>query len=196
MAGRRRIPAIVWDAVSEARICREEASREAEQILSRAREGARTIQATAERRGREEGLASVSEAHVGAVLARDRLLEAARSELVDLAFDIAERVIGEVVRRHPEVVAEVAGRALEVSRGKVEVVVRANPSDLCEIQHAEGPLLETTRATERIRFVPDPSLVRGGVVIDTELGRVDASIAAQLSGLRRALDEARGGEGR
>ncbi len=163
----------------------ERATAHAAQVTEEVRREAATIRATAVAEGRDEGLASVSEIHAAALRDRDRLLERAKEDLVELAFGIAERVIGELVRSHPRLVVDAAARALDESRARHELTVRASAADLATLQAGEPLLASHARGNPRIRFVADASIAPGDVVVETELGRVEASVGAQLRALRR-----------
>jgi type III secretion protein L len=186
LAGGRRIPAALRDAIAEARAWRDAAQAEARAGIERARREADEIREAAAARGRHEGLASVTELHAKALLERDRLLDHAREELIELAFGVAERVIGDVVRSRPELVVETASRAIEASRGRIELTIHAHPADLPSVREASPRLLSSSSAP-RIRLVAGEGLSRGSVVVETELGRVEATIEAQLAALRRAV---------
>lgn len=185
LATRRRIPAPLWDAAVEARRRLEAASAEAAALLSRAREEAERLRAAASRAGREEGLAGVTELLARAVAERDRLLASAEPQLVELAFAIARTVLARAVERDPGSVVETARRALEAARGRERVTVRAHPADLPAL--LEAALGREEVPPRALAMRPDAAVERGGVVIETEVGTVEARLSSQLEALRRAL---------
>src|SRR5512140_3040192 len=93
--GRRRIPAALWDAVTEARRRLDAASAQAAAQLERAGEEARRLRAEAVVAGREEGLASLAELLARTAAERDRLLASSEPQLVELAFAIAGSVLAQ-----------------------------------------------------------------------------------------------------
>ena len=187
--GSRRIPALVWDASLVARRKLETAACEARAAIELARQEAEAIRARAAAEGREEGLASASEFVARAALARDRLLADAEPQLVELAFAVARRVLERAVERDREVVVEVAALALEAVRRRKDLTLRVHPEDATALQEAEPRLRERLARERCIGLVEDPSVGRGGVIVETEAGAVDARLATQLEALRRALGE-------
>jgi flagellar biosynthesis/type III secretory pathway protein FliH len=188
--GRRRIAAQVWDASLEAARLREAAGRDAGALLARAGAEAEEIRARAARAGREEGLDAAAGVLAAAALERDRLLAGAESALVDLAFEIAGRIVGRLAERDRALVVGVAARALEAARAPV-LTLRANAGDLEALRDALPAL---GRAGARpVRLVSDPSVARGGVVVESETCRVDARLEVQLDLLRRAMRHGEGG---
>ncbi|GEJ57281.1 FliH/SctL family protein [Anaeromyxobacter diazotrophicus] len=185
--GSRRIPAQLWDAAAEARRLREEAAAEAGRLLQAAREETERLRAAAAEAGREEGLARATELVARAALARERLLAGARAELADLALELARRIVTRAAALDPEVVIELAGRALEVARGHSALTVRAHPEDLAALRAAEPRLAGGAGGGRALAWAADPALARGEVRVETEAGAVDARLAPQLEALGRAL---------
>jgi flagellar assembly protein FliH len=187
--GRRRIPAVIHDAAVEARRLAAEASASAEAILLRAQAEAEGVRVAARAEGRAQGLALTAELAARAARLRDGALETAEAELVDLAFEIARRVLGSLAERDRSVVVEVAARALERARSRAEVTLRAHPADAAALREAEPALLAALSRCRRIAVREDVSVERGGVVVETEIGAIDARLGEQVAALRRALDE-------
>ena len=188
--GSRRIPATLFDASGEAARLLDAARSEAQDEVSRAGAAARSIRAHAAAEGREEGLAHATGIVASAVLTADRIAARTRPQLVDLAFAVAARVLAHAVERDPAAVAEVAARALESARHRAEVTLRVHPEDLAAIRAAEGALEAGLSRARHFELVADPSVGRGGAVVETEAGTVDARLDRQLAALREALAEA------
>lgn len=189
--GGRRIPAVLWDAAVEAQRVRNDAAQEATALLEQARAEVGSLRARAAEAGRAEGLAQVQALVAGLVRARDRAIAEAEPQLIELAFSIAQRVLGRAVERDPEAVVQVARRAVAAARRQAELRVHAHPDDLAALRGAEPPLAEGAGLGKRLTFVADDLLERGGVRVETALGVVDASLESQLGALRRAADGGR-----
>ena len=185
--GTRRIPAQLWDAAVEARRTLDSAAREARALVDSARAEALAIRESAAAQGREQGLASVTELAARAALLRDRVLAQAEPELVALAFEVARRVLDAVAQRDRAVVVEVAGRALEAVRQRRELTVRVHPDDASALREQEARLCGRLAGAPCIAVVEDASVGRGGALVETEVGTVDARLATQVDALRRAM---------
>ena len=186
--GGRRIPAELWDAAAQAKQVREDAGVEARALVEDARVEAERLRAAAAERGRDEGLAAAAEAIGRAAVERDRLLASSEAEIIELAFAIASRVLARAVERDREAVVEVASRALEMARDRVDVTLRVHPDDLAALREAETGLLEGMSRARRIVIAEDAAVGRGGAVVQTESVSIDARLAVQLEGLRRAIE--------
>ncbi len=200
--------ALVREADARAEQILRQAEAERERLISTAREeGLRAGHAEGLARGHAEGVArGVAEARAAqsAALAsveaawtsaldgfesvREDLLQAARTEVVRLAAEIASRV----TRRAVELDAEAVLPQIEAVLGAIvrpsRLIVRVHPEDL-ELARAELPGL-TARfdLCRHADLVADASLGRGSCVATTEEGgRIDASIGAQLERILTAL---------
>jgi flagellar biosynthesis/type III secretory pathway protein FliH len=166
---------------------------EAEEAAARIRAAAETEREealrAAVRAGREEGLATAGAALLAVAEARQRRLEGLEREIAAVALEVVRKLIGVAVAERPELVAQLALRALEPVRSRREVLLRANPVD-APLLRAELPRLAALLdRAPGISVREDPCIEPGGVVVETEAGRVDARVEAQLSILERLLGE-------
>jgi flagellar biosynthesis/type III secretory pathway protein FliH len=184
----RRIPAVLFDAAEEAQRLREGAALEASAIVAAARDEADAIREAAAARGHDDGLARASELCARAATLRDEVFAAAEAELVELAFGIATRVLATVAERDPGAVLEVARRALEAARQRSEITLHAHPEDVAALRAAEPQLVEKMDRARRIVVREDPTVGRGGVIVETEAGTVDGRLDSQLAALRRGIE--------
>jgi len=117
---------------------------------------------------------------------RVRLLEDAEPELVRLATEIAERVVHQHVAVEPEAVVAMTRQALQRLIAREKVTVRVNPADVETLRNHREALLNG-HDVESVRVVEDQRVDRGGVLIETESGTIDAKVSSQLREARRAL---------
>jgi flagellar biosynthesis/type III secretory pathway protein FliH len=185
----RLVPAAVHEADRHVRDLLAAAEEEARATVAAAHASRERIVAEAAEAGRQEGLARAAGMLAATSRERDRRLAAAEREVVTLALAVARKVLDRELAGRAEAVADLAARALEEARGRRDVLLRVNPADAVAVRAAEGRLSAILlHAPLAIR--EDPSVAPGAAVVETEAGRVDASIDTQLALLARALDEA------
>jgi flagellar assembly protein FliH len=116
--------------------------------------------------------------------ARDELAQAVELRCVELAIAVAERILGAAVELKPELVTEVVGGALRRAIARDRLVVDVNPEDV-EVVRAwlaaggdEGDAIEV-RAERRV--------ARGGCVVRTGEGEIDAQLTEQLDRAEQVL---------
>jgi len=121
--------------------------------------------------------------------ARERFLLSAQPEIAQLAMKIAERVTATMAADMEDVVRNQVSETLQKVKDRQEIIVHVNPDDLLvarEHRQMFERLLESPKVFE---VVSDQKVDRGGCIIETNLGNVDARISTQLTALKLAFDE-------
>jgi flagellar assembly protein FliH len=188
-------------AESDGEALLQHAAQRARELVDRATARVAEIEAEARAKGHEEGVAagrasanaelaeSVGAMHElvqNALAQRHEVIEGAEPELVTLAIAIAERVLHDHLSVSPAAVLENVRHSLARLVGREVVTLRVNPADLETIrQHRDG--IASSNDVEHLRIVEDQRVDRGGVVVETDAGTIDAKIGTQLREVRRAL---------
>jgi flagellar assembly protein FliH len=172
-------------------------------VLDSARAEAAAIRALAHAEGlaagREAALAALEPA-AGALEEGARALRAEAAataerlerQAVDLALFLAEKIVGSAVDAAPELVVEAVRGAL---RGLVErerVTVLVHPDDLELVRGAMSGLIATLGGIEHCEVQAERRVARGGAVVRTPDGDVDARIDVKLQRAREVVDAALG----
>lgn len=117
---------------------------------------------------------------------RQAIFERAEPELVRLAMSIAERIVHTEVANNANVVVENVRSALTRILSREVVTLRVNPADH-EIIRSQRDAIHAASDVEHLRIVEDQRVDRGGVIVETEAGTIDAKIATQIMEARRAI---------
>jgi len=117
---------------------------------------------------------------------RHKLIEEAEPEIVRLALGIAERVLHQQVALDRGVAVEMAKTAIARLIERDSVTVRVNPADLERMREHRDELI-AIGDIRNLRVVEDQRVDRGGVVVDTGAGTIDARISTQLEEARKIL---------
>jgi flagellar assembly protein FliH len=151
------------------------------------------------RAGREEALAALAPAveALGAAveaLRADQLARAARLEAhaVDLALFLAERVIGGALAVEPGRVVEAVRGALRGIVERERVTVLVHPEDLEVVRDAMDGLRATLGGIEHCEVQAERRVTRGGAVVRTPDGDVDARVETKLQRAREVVEAALG----
>lgn len=165
-----------------------DAEERARSILVAAAADRDRLVAEAREEGRREGEARAAALLVRAAAERERLLAEAPREVARLSLALARKILGDALAE-PEGLVALAEAALAAARGCRDVVVRANSADLAQLREA-GDRLGAALGRAHVEVREDAVVVPGAVVVETERGRLDAGIEAQLEALARVLEEA------
>jgi flagellar assembly protein FliH len=117
---------------------------------------------------------------------REGFLRQAEPEILKLSFAIAEKVIGREVSEHPDIVLDLIRKSMKRLKDKAELRIRVNPEDLQLVREARAELLASVDGVEKIEVSDDRRVGRGGCIIESPNGTLDARIATQLGELERS----------
>jgi len=112
---------------------------------------------------------------------RKELVLSARNEVIELAAQIASRVIKRVVDLDPEVVVDQLESVIETLVTPTDIRVRVHPGDIELLKRVMPAMVEQCAACNYAELVEDGTLMPGSCVISTKGGgELDASISTQL----------------
>ena len=117
---------------------------------------------------------------------RHKIIEGVEPEIIRLAMMLAEKIVHQEIALDKTVVVSMAKAAIARLVNRESVTVRVNPADIETIREHRDRMLASTDL-EHLRLVEDQRVDRGGVVMETESGTIDAKVATQIREARRAL---------
>ena len=203
----RQAEAILADARAGATQILAEARREAAALTGAAREqgqgegraaGLAEGRAEGERQGREETLRTMTE-QLQAIVAswaaaleqweRDRgdMLLHAREDVLVFAVETARRLVFRVAESDPGVVTDQLAEALSLLCRPTAVEVLIDPADRPLMEAALPDLLAGCGRCEHVTLRDDESVGRGGCVVRTAGGSIDATLQTQMDRIVAAL---------
>src|SRR5689334_22152 len=140
-----------------------------------------------------ELLAPARDALEGAVAAlaeeRVRVYAEAEAGAVELALALAEKVIGVALGVRPELVLEVVTGALRRTDERDHLVVQVNPDDLELVRASVEEIAARLGGIARLEAASERRVARGGCVVRTPEGEIDATIPTQLDAAADVLRE-------
>ena len=179
-----------------------EAEDRSEQIIREAEDRGEDIYRQARERGRADGAHEAakqaeierrqSEKTLTSFIAqmKERESELAKSlvpGLAELAADLASKIIHKEVARDSLMVTRQAEQAIRKIIERASLLIRVNPSDEESMKGHKPLLARMFDGVDKIEVVGDPSVERGGCMVETDHIKVDAQPGTQLKAARRVL---------
>jgi type III secretion system HrpE/YscL family protein len=165
-----------------------QAEQEAARIIEDANEQAQETRQHGFEEGKQEALARYTKDITQALLKIQQMEADMEPTYIGLIRTCVEKIIDGELRLHPDAIVGVVRNALRDARQQREIMVRVHPSDAESLQKNKPRLLEMLARAQTIEIRPDESVRRGGCVVVTELGQIDASLERQLEALSIALE--------
>jgi flagellar assembly protein FliH len=135
------------------------------------------------------GIAALQAAAAEVAAERERVSTAVESAAVELALKIAEQALAASVAARPEAVVDVVRGALRRLVERERVTVLVNPEDLDLVRGASDTLITELGGIEHCDVQAERRVARGGAVVRTVEGEVDATLATKLSRAREVLED-------
>ncbi|MBM3324450.1 MAG: hypothetical protein FJY66_02150, partial [Calditrichaeota bacterium] len=150
-------------------------------------------------KGRDEGYQQVRPA-IDLISDWHRMIQAEKAELarryegdvLELGFMIAKKILGEEITTRPDAIVGVVRQALRKVLNTDSVTLRVHPEDGKVLEEARQRLFAEGTVPMPLELKPDSSVARGGCIIETESGFLDAGLESQLDRLRDLLTENNG----
>lgn len=192
---------LIDDASADAQRLLEDARARAMALVDDAEQRAAQIEAAAKSAGFEQGVndgRAAAQAEMDemietmrglidmARIERHKIIEGAEPEIVRLSVAIAERILHAHVALDPTTVLDMTRSAITRLVNRETVTVRVNPSDI-ELMREHRDQLMMMNDIDNMRLIEDQRVDRGGVVIETEAGTIDAKVTTQLREVRRLM---------
>ena len=108
------------------------------------------------------------------------------SAVVTLAFEVAQKLVADLPITADSIAATVR-EALDQAQEAGECWVQLHPDDLALIERLNRPQALPHGATERLHFESSPAVTRGGCLVKTRFGLVDARRETKLALLQKSL---------
>ena len=180
------VKGVLAEATSKAAQALAAAEQRARAIVAEARAEARVLRDQAHEQGQKDAAAELAAAWIKLRIEQERRDERDLDRTIELARAMAERLLGETLAIAPAQVAAIARQTLAFARQARRVVVRAHPDDVGALQ---GEIASLGLESVAIQIHADAGRSRGSLLVDTDLGTLDANLTVQLDRLARALRE-------
>ena len=200
---------------NQAQIVKNEAEQNAAEIIKNAQEEASRIieEAKAEQealkksgyseglnKGREEGFSEgqgeverlIERTHKileGVMSRREEILSETEQQIVELVILMTRKVVKIISENQKSVVMANILQALKKVKGRGDVTIRVNIADVKLTSEHTQDFIKQVENVKGITVLEDSTVDKGGCIVETDFGAIDARIQSQLSELESAILE-------
>ncbi len=200
---------------NQAQKIRQDAEDAAQKVLSDAKAKAAELEADVKQRiaqlekeaferGHEEGMAKgydegkaevarlIERLHTilsKAIDKRNEIIEESETQIINLVLLIVKKVIKVISENQKNVVINNVVQALRKLKSRGDVVIRVNLADLELTSEHVKDFMKMVENVKSITVLEDSSVDRGGCIIETDFGQIDARISSQLHEIEEKILE-------
>jgi len=111
---------------------------------------------------------------------RKALYEVYEKEMLRLVFEVSKRLLRHELQYHEEVILKVLREVFQYVTDRKNIVVHLNPLDYQYLLNHPEQLPFSLDEKSGVSLIEDPSIGRGGCLLDTSFGEMDMTIDSQI----------------
>lgn len=199
----------------QSQILKQQMQAEAEELVEKAKAEAESIKSAAElekeqvkKAAYDEGFAAGQEAGFktgtdeinrlierthkileGVMLRREEILNETEQQIVDLVILMSKKVVKIISENQKSVVMANVLQALKKVKGRGDVTIRVNLADVKLTTEHIQDFIKQVENVKGIQVIEDSTVDKGGCIVETDFGAIDARIQSQLSELETKILE-------
>ncbi len=142
--------------------------------------------------GQEEVKRLVDRLHLiltKAIDKRNEIIAESETQLINLVLLISKKVIKVISENQKNVVINNVIQALRKLKSRGDVVIRVNLSDLELATEHTKDFLKMVENVKSVTIMEDSSVDKGGCIIETDFGQIDARVSSQLHEIEEKIVE-------
>jgi flagellar assembly protein FliH len=120
---------------------------------------------------------------------RAEILAETEQQIIDLVLLISRKVIKVISDSQRNIIISNVVQALRKVKGRGNVIIRVNMADIKLTTEHMKDFVKLVEGAKSIQIVEDSKIDRGGCVVETEFGEIDARISSQLAELETKILE-------
>jgi len=118
---------------------------------------------------------------------KESLVKEMEKDIVELAIKVAEKVINKKIEEEPELVSNYLIELLPKIEQARNITIWINPNEIEYVRLSKEKFKNLVEDVENINIAPDSRIEKGGCIIETNFGKIDARISTKLEVLKEIL---------
>lgn len=184
---------IIAEAEEKAKRILDDAQVERDKALENSRaEGYETGRASGYNDGKDEANRLIERLHkmIEVVMARrEEILKGCETQIVELVILMTRKVVKTISENQKSVIMNNVLAALHKVKSRGDVTIRVNMEDVKLTTEHIDDFIKRVENVGAIHVVEDSTVDKGGCIVETDFGAVDARIASQLAELENKIME-------
>lgn len=118
---------------------------------------------------------------------KKKLLADAEEQMLSLVLAVAEKVIYDEVSTNSQIILGVLREAVQSVVDREGMKIRLNPQDFLFMMDMKADFLQEFNGVKNVTFEEDGGIQRGGAMLETMAGEVDARLEQRVKEVKGAL---------
>ncbi|MBW7886944.1 MAG: hypothetical protein H3C35_01110 [Bacteroidetes bacterium] len=108
--------------------------------------------------------------------------------LTNFSLAVAENIIRKEVQIDTSIIEQIIKDGIRKIIGIEKITISLNPQDAALFREKKHTLQSASESLREITFLDDPAIERGGCILESDIGNVDARIATQIEQVRSIIN--------
>ena len=121
---------------------------------------------------------------------KEEILKQFEKEILALVFSIAEKIIHRKIEEDDTIIHEAVLEAMHAVTDKSQIVIKVNPEDFECVEKIKPEFFSTFKDLKSVVVTPDLSVNRGGCLLETPYGDIDAGVESRLDKIHQSVNRA------
>ena len=118
---------------------------------------------------------------------KENLIKEMEKDIVELAIKVAEKVINKKIEDDPQLVSNYLMELLPKIEQSKSITIWINPDEVEYVKLSKEKFKNLVENAENIIISPDNRVEKGGCIIETNFGKIDARISTKLEVLKEII---------
>jgi flagellar assembly protein FliH len=118
---------------------------------------------------------------------KKNILENAEAQIIQLVLDVAAKVIHTEVTTNQDIIRSVLKDAIKKIVDRENMKIRVHPQDFQHMMEIKSDFIQNFDGVKNIVFEEDDSIQRGGAIIESLFGEVDARLDQQYNEVKALM---------
>jgi len=118
---------------------------------------------------------------------KELLLHNAEKDVISLCYLIAKKIIKKEIEKDDKIILNIVRDALNYISNETSVILKLNPKDYDIVKDYEDEFAFVLSDMKNFKFEANEKITRGGYLIETDSGEIDARLEIKISELEKLL---------
>ena len=110
--------------------------------------------------------------------------------LLKFCMELTKKIVANEAATNPDIVLSIIKKSLSLIADREKILIRVAPGDLEIASDAKDFLSTVTERLENVQFETDDRIQKGGCIIESNSGMVDARLGVQLEEIEQLVEKA------
>lgn len=181
------IPAKEFSTLLDAEELKAKVEEEIKQLKKATEKKCKELRETARKEGFQEGLEQFNEHIIALEEKKRQLYHETQRLIIPLALKAAKKVVAQELKLHADIIVEIVKQTLKPVLQNHRIKIFVNKEDRAALESNKDSIKSILEQVETLSIEDRPDIERGGCIIETESGIINATLDNQWKALEAAF---------